>query len=55
MRLYRAVIEWVEAKAELLREEAGGIALGMYARGFKDAREDCMCGCDVYNDADTDD
>lgn len=51
-RLITAVTEWLEAKAELLREEAGGIALGMYARGFKDAREDCMCGCDIYNDAD---
>ena len=54
-RLIVAVSEFLEAKAELLREEAGGIALGMYARGFKDAREDCDCGCDIYNDADTDD
>jgi len=52
MKLYRAVIEWVEAKAELIREEAAGIALGMYARGFKDAREDGCCSCDVFNDAD---
>jgi hypothetical protein len=42
----------LEAKAEHIREEAAGIALGMYARGFKDAREDCNCGCDIYNDAD---
>jgi len=52
MKLYRAVIEWAEAKAELIREEAAGIALGMYARGFKDAREDGCCSCDVFNDAD---
>jgi len=52
MKLYRALIEWVEAKAELIREEAAGIALGMYARGFKDAREDGCCSCDVFNDAD---
>ena len=52
MRLYRAISEWVEAKAEHIREEAAGIALGMYARGFKDAREDGCCSCDVFNDAD---
>ena len=52
MKLYRALIEWVEAKAELIREEAAGIALGMYARGFKDAREDGCCSCDAFNDAD---
>jgi len=51
-RLIQAVAEYLEAKGELLREEAAGIALGMYARGFKDAREDCNCGCDVFNDAD---
>ena len=53
MKLIRAITELLEAKAELLREEAAGIALGMYAKGFKDAREDC-CGCDVFDDADGD-
>lgn len=54
-RLIVAVSEFLEAKAELLREEAAGIALGLYAKGYKEAREDCGCGCDIYNDADTDD
>ena len=51
-RLLTAFTEFLEAKGEMLREEAAGIALGMYARGFKDAREDCNCGCDIYNDLD---
>jgi len=51
-RLLTAFTEFLEAKGEMLREEAGGIALGMYARGFKDAREDGCCSCDVFNDAD---
>ena len=40
MRLINALIELVEAKAELLREEASMLGLGTYARGYQDALED---------------
>ena len=40
MRLYQALIELLEARAELLREEAAALQLGTYARGYKDGQED---------------
>lgn len=39
-RLINAVAEFFEAKAELLREEAASLHLGIYARGYKDGQED---------------
>lgn len=38
--LIRALTELLEAKAELLREEAATLHLGTYARGYKDAQDD---------------
>lgn len=46
-KLIRAITELLEAKAELLREEAATLHLGTYARGYKDAQEDSMEGYDV--------
>ena len=40
MRLIHALTELLEAKAELLREEAAALQLGTYARGYKDGQED---------------
>jgi hypothetical protein len=39
-RLYRAVTELLEAKAEQVREETSTLQLGTYARGYKDGQED---------------
>ena len=53
MRLINALIELVEAKAELLREEASTISLGTYARGYKEGQDDlmgCECGCELGAD-----
>lgn len=51
MRLYTALVELLEAKAELLREEAATIELGTYARGYRDAQDDCTNGFEsVYSD-----
>ena len=53
MRLINALIELVEAKAELLREEAATISLGTYARGYKEGQDDlmgCDCGCELGAD-----
>ena len=40
MKLVRAITELLEARAELLREEAACLQLGTYARGYKDGQED---------------
>lgn len=40
IRLLTALTELLEAKAELLREEASTLGLGTYARGYQDALED---------------
>jgi hypothetical protein len=40
MRLYRAISEFFEARAELLREEAATLQLGVYSRGYKEGQED---------------
>ena len=40
MRLINALIELVEAKAELLREEAAMLHLGKFAEGYKAGVED---------------
>lgn len=39
-RLIRALTELLEARAELLREEAATLQLGTYARGYKDGQDD---------------
>jgi hypothetical protein len=56
VRLINALIELVEAKAELLREEAAMLGLGTYARAYKDGQEDLMENVDVvYIGSDDDD
>ena len=40
MKLIRALTELLEARAELLREEAACLQLGTYARGYQDGQED---------------
>ena len=42
MRLISAISEFFEARAELLREEAATLQLGVFARGYKEGREDIM-------------
>ena len=49
MRLYKAIAEYVEARAELLREEAASLHLGKWAEGYKAGQADlmgCDCGCE---------
>ncbi len=52
MRLYQAITEYIEARAELLREEASTLHLGTYARGYQDAQEDSSDFEIVYIDED---
>lgn len=40
MRLYQALIELLEARAEYIREDTATLQLGTYARGYQDAQED---------------
>jgi hypothetical protein len=54
MRLYRAISEYIEAKAELVREEAAVVGLGTYSRAYKEGQADlmgCDCGCMADIDA----
>jgi hypothetical protein len=39
-RLLTALTELLEAKGELLREEAAMLHMGVYARGYKDGQDD---------------
>ena len=47
MRLYNAIAEYIEAKAELLREEAATLGLGTYARAYKEGQADLLEGAEV--------
>ncbi|MDF9748647.1 hypothetical protein [Arthrobacter sp. ES3-54] len=40
MRLYNALVEMIEARAEHIREVTATVALGKYAEGYKDALQD---------------
>lgn len=55
MRLYRALIEYIESRAELLREEASTLNLGTYARGYKDGQQDIFDGAEVVYTTESDD
>ena len=41
-RLIQAITELLEARAELVREEAAVLQLGTFARGYQEGREDIM-------------
>lgn len=54
-RLINAVVELLEAKAELLREEACMLHLGKWAEGYEAGKEDAMyCGSDCDCDTEAD-
>lgn len=55
MRLYRAIAEYIEARAELLREEAATLNLGTYARAYKDGQQDLFDGAEVVYTTESDD
>lgn len=54
MRLYTALVELIEAKAELLREEAATLQLGKFAEGYRAAQEDCDNGYEIVYTDETD-
>lgn len=56
MRLYNAIAELIEARAEHIREVTAGVQLGTYARGYKEGQADLMEGAEiVYVGADDED
>lgn len=56
MRLYKAISGYIEARAELLREEAAMLHLGKFAEGYKAGQEDLMKDMEVvYVTGDDDD
>jgi len=55
-RLIGAIAELLEARAELLREEAATLQLGKWAEGYKAGQEDLLEGAEVvYVTGDDDD
>lgn len=51
MRLYTAIVEYIEARAELIREEAATTGLRTYSRAYKEGQDDLMgCDCETSND-----
>jgi hypothetical protein len=54
MRLYRAIIEYVEARSEHVREITATLQLGKYAEGYKDAQEDMFAGAEVVYTTESD-
>lgn len=54
MRLYTALVELLEARAELLREEAATLQLGKYAEGYKDGHQDIFDGAEVVYTTESD-
>jgi hypothetical protein len=56
LRLYNAISEYIEARAEHVREVTASVSLGTYGRGYKDGRDDLMEQVDVvYIGADDED
>ena len=55
MRLYNALVEMIEARAEHIREVTATIALGKYAEGYKDGMADAMEGVEVVYVDETED
>lgn len=54
-RLINALSELLEARAELLREEAAMLHLGKYAEGYQAAQQDIFSGAEVvYVDGEDD-
>ena len=49
MKLYTAIVELIEARAEHMREITAAIQLGKYAEGYKDGMKDAMEGVEVVN------
>jgi len=51
MRLINAIAEYIEAKAELVRETAATTGLRTYSRAYKEGQDDLMgCDCETTND-----
>jgi hypothetical protein len=47
-RLVNAIAEYIEAKAELVREEAATTGLRTYSRAYKEGQDDLIgCDCDT--------
>lgn len=47
MRLYRAIAEYIEARAEHVREVTATVSLGTWARGYQEGQADLMEGAEI--------
>jgi hypothetical protein len=55
MKLYRALIELLEAKAENIREDTATMQLGKFAEGYDAGRADSLNFEVIYTDETEDD
>ena len=46
-RILNAIAELIEAKAELIREEAATVGLRTYSRAYKEGQDDLLEGAEV--------
>lgn len=50
-RILNAIAEYIEARAELVREEAATIGLLTFSRAYKEGQDDLLgCDCETTND-----
>ena len=47
MRLYNAIAEYIEARAEHVREVTSTVSLGTWARGYQEGQADLMEGAEI--------
>ena len=47
MRILNAIAEYIEAKAELIREEAATVGLRTYSRAFQEGQQDLLANAEV--------
>lgn len=54
IRILNAIAELIEAKAELIREEAATVGLRTYSRAYKEGQDDLLEGAEVVYTTESD-
>ena len=54
IRILNAIAEYIEAKAELVREEAATTGLRTYSRAYKEGQDDLLEGAEVVYTTESD-
>ena len=53
-RILNAIAELIEARAELIREEAATVGLRTYSRAFKEGQDDLLANAEVVYTTESD-